>query len=126
MWGGTRTATTERGFVSIPSDTAVTPKTSAPRQRDLKAIDFWISVALIGDTVAILLSQLAAFWVKFRSAWLPFGIETPDMQLHHYVRLIAIGTMFLLSTFGFLRLYSSRNLLSFRDVGMIQIGRAHV
>ncbi len=87
--------------------------------RDLKAVDFWVSMALLGDTVVVLLSQMLGFWIKFRSSWLPFGIETPDMPFHHYVRLIAIGTMFLLSTFAFLRLYSARNLLRYRDVFMV-------
>ena len=84
--------------------------------RDMKAVDFWVSMALLGDTVVVLLSQMLGFWIKFRSSWLPFGIETPDMPFHQYVRLIAIGTMFLLTTFGFLRLYSARNLLRYRDV----------
>ncbi len=87
--------------------------------RDLKAVDFWISIALLGDTLVILSSQMLGFWIKFRSSWLPVGIDTPDMPFHHYVRLIAIGTMFLLSTFAFLRLYSSRNLLRYRDVAMV-------
>ena len=118
---GTARMDDQQTCVSAPVPAVLAPlqnHVKAPH-RDLKAVDFWISIVLLGDTLVILFSQMLGFWIKFRSSWLPVGIDTPDMPFHHYVRLIAIGTMFLLSTFGFLRLYSSRNLLRYRDVAMV-------
>lgn len=103
--------------VVTPGVTAAANQVATPH-RDMTAVDFWVAVALLGDTVVILAGQMLGFWIKFRSAWLPIGIDTPDMPFHHYIRLIAIGTMFLLSTFGFMRLYTARNLLRYRDVAM--------
>lgn len=67
---------------------------------------------------------LIGFWLRFHSGWMPtrwIGVDTDPslVYLRDYYRLIAIGVVFLIATFMYLRLYVTHNLLSIRRVAFV-------
>lgn len=68
----------------------------------------------------IFVGLLLAFWIRFKSGWITFGVDAYQLyDLGDYVGLICVGVAFLLLAFAHLRLYESRNLLRGRRVGLI-------
>src|SRR5687768_4664109 len=78
--------------------------------------DFLITLSFLGDIVMIVLGLSLGFWIRFRSGWITFGVETPNLTYYDYAGLFAVGTSFLLAAFGFLGVYDSRKLLRPRQV----------
>ena len=106
-------------------ETALSPISAARFERAPKTYtpDFLIGLSFLGDIVMILLGLSLGFWVRFRSGWITFGVEAPDLKYVDYAGLMAVGTVFLLLAFGFLGVYDPRKLLRFRQV-MLVITRA--
>lgn len=87
-------------------------------------VDAFNLAALLGDSLMALAGLMIGFWLRFRSGWMPtrwIGVDTDPTQidLDDYYRLIAIGVVFLIATFMYLRLYVARNLLSMRRVAFV-------
>lgn len=100
-------APTRPAPVAVPP--AITPDRHSVRT------DLPVTLALIGDTAVILLSQALAFWLRFRSGWFPVAEDAGPVNFLEYMRLIVVGTSLLLFTFAHLRVYSARNLINFTE-----------
>lgn len=77
--------------------------------------DLPVALALVGDTLVILLSQALAFWLRFRSGWFAVDPMAGPIFFLEYMRLIIVGTTLLLFTFAHLRVYYARNLINFHE-----------
>jgi len=91
--------------------------------------DAAVALSLAGDTIAILLGLLLGYWLRFRSGLVPLHIpgltevfDPSAINLVTYSRLIALGALFLIGTFMYMGLYSVKNLMRLRRVGVL-IGR---
>lgn len=85
-----------------------------------KLPDLLLSLAFLGDALAVMAGLFLGFWIRFRSDWIPIGVEAArGIFLKDYLGLIGIGALFLLVTFSHLRLYDTRNLLRYRRVVLI-------
>lgn len=77
-------------------------------------------VAFAGDAVAIVAGLLIAFWVRFHSGWITFGVQAAEIPgLRVYLPLFAVGTAFLLGAFIYMNVYDHRHLLRFRRVTLL-------
>ncbi len=86
-------------------------------RRELVSADFLLTIALIGDALMVFVGLVSAFWIRFKSGWITFGVDAYQLyDLGDYLSLILVGTVFLLLAFGYLRLYDRRNLLRLRRV----------
>ena len=95
--------------------TAVSASLALTPDRHSVRTDLPVTLALLGDTSVILLSQALAFWLRFRSGWFPVAAEAGPVNFLEYMRLIVVGTTLLLFTFAHLRVYSARNLINFTE-----------
>ncbi len=78
------------------------------------------AVACVGDVFAILGGLLVAFWVRFHSGWITFGVDLPrPPSLRDYAGLFAVGTVFLLGILTHGGLYHSRHLLRYRRTALL-------
>jgi len=70
---------------------------------------FVLAVTLLGDALVIFAALCLGFWVRFDSGLIPVFTEIKLMPaLADYFNLLGMGTVFLLGTFGYLRLYNQR------------------
>jgi exopolysaccharide biosynthesis polyprenyl glycosylphosphotransferase len=94
------------------------PPGSAGLLASLKAFAF------LGDSIAIISGLVLAYWIRFDSGWIQFGVEvTSPPSLLDYTGLFALGTAFLLALLAHNGVYQRRHLLRFRRT-MILIARA--
>ena len=75
-------------------------------------------LALIGDALVVFSALSFSFWVRFYSGEIPFLTEPQTKGSHlpafaEYFNLLLMGTVFLLATFSYLRLYTSHRLLRY-------------
>ncbi|HTI71768.1 MAG TPA: exopolysaccharide biosynthesis polyprenyl glycosylphosphotransferase [Candidatus Limnocylindria bacterium] len=87
------------------------------------AQDIALGVSLLGDAVAAVLGLLLGYWIRFHSPVSHLGfaiaVRQEEVALEKYAGLIAIGAVFLIASFMYLRLYSVTHLLRFRRVSSI-------
>jgi CoA-binding domain len=103
----------------VPEVATTTAPPVLARPRGLVTTDFLLAIALVGDALMILVGLLTAFWIRFKSGWITFGVDAYQLyDLGDYVNLICVGATFLLVAFGYLRLYDRRNLLRRRRVAL--------
>ena len=89
------------------------PPPAAPAAKKFRwqpSAEFVLTMALLGDALVIFAALCLGFWVRFDSGWIPFpGEVRKDVPLpgfYDYWNLLFLGTVFLLVTLGYLRLYS--------------------
>lgn len=110
-----------------PPEGVLKPSAQAPGLRRGSAIaelftpDVLIAVSFLGDLIMILTGLSLGFWVRFRSGWITFGTETPNLNYVDYAGLFGVGTIFLLTAFGFLGVYDRRKFLRFRQVATLLV-----
>jgi len=83
---------------------------SAMRSRMLRRV---LGLAILGDATAIGVGLLLAFWLRFKSGWVPrFGdVEASsqaDTRLDSYGALFAVGGVLFLGTMVYMQLYKLR------------------
>ena len=86
---------------------------SLPRSLVAKA-DFLVTIAMLGDIAMILAGLALGYWIRFRSGLISLGNESHTMVFYDYLGLMGLGALFLLMTFGYLRLYDPRKIPGFR------------
>jgi FlaA1/EpsC-like NDP-sugar epimerase len=110
----------ETRLVPMAERTSAQVERGQPKyHRDINPADSLVALSFLGDVLIIILGLCLGYWIKFRSGWITFGVEAPNIIFTDYVGLISLGTLFLLSTFGFLKLYDSRKLLRYRQQGVL-------
>ncbi len=80
--------------------------------------DFVLMLAFLGDALVIFAALCLGYWLRFDSGWIPFPTEIPgqvypEPAFYDYYNLLALGTIFLLATFGYLRLYTKYRFLHY-------------
>jgi exopolysaccharide biosynthesis polyprenyl glycosylphosphotransferase len=68
-------------------------------------------VQLAGDLIVSFAGLSLGYWLRFHSALQHIGLENPYARYGTYVSLLALGALFLIGSYVFLRLYSPRLLL---------------
>src|ERR1035437_4546944 len=86
------------------------PPPAADGFRWQPSAEFVLTLALLGDALVIFAALCLGFWVRFNSGWIPFPAEIPGQIMaptafYDYFKLLVMGTVFLLVTLGYLRLY---------------------
>jgi exopolysaccharide biosynthesis polyprenyl glycosylphosphotransferase len=86
------------------------PVVSAPNKfRWQPSVEFVLTMAVIGDALVVFSALSLGYWVRFKSGLIPFFGEVRTGTIatfFDYSELLVVGTLFLLGTFGYLRLYS--------------------
>ncbi len=82
-----------------------------------------VVTAIAGDIVFSLLALLAAYWLRFVSPMVNYGVVHLDMTLEDYLPHTVLGTVLMIVLLGNFRLYSAANLHELRDHWRI-IGQA--
>ncbi|MBL9138413.1 MAG: sugar transferase [Verrucomicrobiales bacterium] len=78
------------------------------------------TVAFIGDLLSIIAGLCFAFWLRFQSGWIRFGVELPSPPaLTDYLGLFAVGTTFLSGLLVYTGVYHHRHLLRFRRTALL-------
>ncbi len=90
-----------------------TPPVPAPKKfRWQPSAEFVLTMALICDAVMIFTALSLGYWFRFQSGFIPFFGEIrsdPVATFFDYLNLLVVGTVFLLGTFGYLRLYNQHS-----------------
>jgi exopolysaccharide biosynthesis polyprenyl glycosylphosphotransferase len=84
--------------------------------------EFLLTMAFIVDAVVIFASLRLGFWVRFDSGLIPILSDVKIIPVFfNYINLMIMGTVFLLATFGYLRLYSRRCLMRYLQTGRVVV-----
>ena len=87
----------------------IPPASTATRFRWQLPIEFVLALALIGDALVVFAAFAYGFWVRFDSGSIPFFSDVTSIPtFSDYFRLLVAGTVCLLGTFCYLRLYTRR------------------
>ncbi len=70
-----------------------------------------LTLLLLGDTLICYLGLTAGYILRFKTSLRQVGIETMAINFELYQPLLWVGTLFLILTFGYLKLYDPRLLL---------------
>jgi exopolysaccharide biosynthesis polyprenyl glycosylphosphotransferase len=90
------------------------PVAAAKKFRWKPTTEFILTMALIGDALVIFAALSLGFWVRFESGLIPFYSDVKSIPaFFDYFNLLGMGTVFLLGTFGYLRLYSQHCLMRY-------------
>jgi exopolysaccharide biosynthesis polyprenyl glycosylphosphotransferase len=83
-----------------------------------------MTLALIGDALVIFGGLGIGFWVRFKSGLIPWSFDIKVLPtFFDYFNLLVMGTVFLLGTFGYLRLYSRHCFIRYlRTAGVLVQG----
>jgi len=72
-------------------------------------------LAFVGDAVAIVAGLVCAYWLRFHSGLITFGVDVPNPPgLLEYVGLFAIGSIFLLALLIYGGVYQRQHILRLR------------
>jgi exopolysaccharide biosynthesis polyprenyl glycosylphosphotransferase len=87
------------------------PVRRANKSRWQPTAEFILTMALLGDMVVIFLALSLGYWLRFDSGLIPFFYDSSDKppRFFDYFYLLTMGTLFLLGTFAYLRLYRLRS-----------------
>jgi exopolysaccharide biosynthesis polyprenyl glycosylphosphotransferase len=78
------------------------------------SVEFVLAIALIVDALVIYGALAFGFWVRFDSGLIPFSFSVKSIPtFFNYYRLLVMGTVFLLGTFGYMGLYSQRSFMRY-------------
>lgn len=96
---------------------------NAPRslKRDRPALLGSLStLAAFGDVLVILAGLAAAFWIRFESGWITFGVQLQDPPtFQEYFGLFGVGTAFLVGLLTYNGLYHPAHILRYRRTALI-------
>src|ERR1017187_5952347 len=81
------------------------PSSGGRSQARRHLIDNIAAAALLGDTVSVVCGMVMAFWIRFDSGWITFGVESHPKNLDVYLGPFGIGLLFFYLTFYYLRFY---------------------
>jgi exopolysaccharide biosynthesis polyprenyl glycosylphosphotransferase len=70
-----------------------------------------LGLQLLGDTIMAFAGLLLGYWMRFHGPLKNLGVENTAPNLGDYARLLVIGTLLLVFTFGYLKVYDARLLL---------------
>jgi exopolysaccharide biosynthesis polyprenyl glycosylphosphotransferase len=113
------------GFVTSnpePAYASIEFTSGADKFRWHPTAEFVLTMALLGDMVAVFGALALGFWIRFDSGLLPLPLNPrfkPVPVFVDYVQLITMGTVFLLGTFGYLRLYNQWHLRRYRRTAKV-------
>ena len=84
--------------------------------------EFVLTMVLMADAVMIFVALWLGFWVRFYSGLIPLYNDVKSVPgFYDYFNLLAMGTVLLLATFGYLRLYSRRCLMRYLQTARVII-----
>jgi len=90
---------------------------AAAAARFRPTMEFVITLAFLGDVLVVFGSLYLGFWLRFYSGLVPAQEEASALHsapsFVDYLNLLTMGTVFLLGTFAYLRLYSQRRLMRY-------------
>jgi exopolysaccharide biosynthesis polyprenyl glycosylphosphotransferase len=79
------------------------------RIRSQPSTHFTLTVAMLGDALVVFAALSLGFWMRFGSGFIPLAADVKTVpNFLDYFNLLVMGTVFLLVTLGYLRLYSQR------------------
>jgi exopolysaccharide biosynthesis polyprenyl glycosylphosphotransferase len=123
--GGSPYETGNGGFVTSnpePTYDSIEFASGATKFRWHPTPEFVLTMALLGDMVAVFSALALGFWIRFDSGWVPLNPRFKPVPLFvDYVQLVTMGTVFLLGTFGYLRLYDQWHLRRFHRTAKVII-----
>ncbi|MGE3310873.1 MAG: exopolysaccharide biosynthesis polyprenyl glycosylphosphotransferase [Limisphaerales bacterium] len=91
------------------------PRDSVPRNKASVFLAVLALLALIGDAVAIFLGLAVAYWLRFKSGWITFGMELANPpRMREYLGLFFMGAVCLLGLLTYVGAYNHNHLLRFR------------
>jgi len=94
--------------------TRILPAPATTTLRWRPSVSFVLTMALVGDALVIFTALAFGFWVRFDSRLIPLSVSVKSVPtFFDYDRLLIMGTVFLLGTFGYMRLYSQRCLMRY-------------
>jgi exopolysaccharide biosynthesis polyprenyl glycosylphosphotransferase len=102
-----------------PSLAGLLPYDLALPRAAFRRIDFLLTLAILGDLTMVFAGLVLGYWVRFNSGWIWLGNEPRNLVFSDYAGLIGIGAVFLLLTFGYMRLYNARKIPRFREAALI-------
>lgn len=118
----TKPASPESVVGKTEGDSSARKPNTEPGQDAVGLLSVLTVVAIAGDIVAILMGLLSAFWLRFESGWVKFGVEaTQPPEVGQYAGLFAAGTGFLALLLAHNDLYNSRHLLRLRRTSLLII-----
>lgn len=99
------------------SESHPTVVAAAPRQGRLGTLT---TVAFLGDFAGIVLGLLIAFWIRFHSGWIWFGVHLPNPPiLTDYLGLFGVGAGFLSALLVYNNVYHPAHLLRYRRAALL-------
>jgi exopolysaccharide biosynthesis polyprenyl glycosylphosphotransferase len=90
---------------------------SARARRHL--VDCITAAAFLGDTASVLCGLITGFWIRFKSGWITFGVESHVQNLSDYYLLFCVGLLFYYLAFFHLRFYDPRTVFRFRTAALV-------
>ena len=100
----------------MPSSIEVT--LPLPIRRHVGAAERLIVSALLADTIVIVYALMAGFWLRFYTPLARYGSGS-ETSLRNYAEYIAFGTLLMLGTLTYYRLYEKQTLLRYRQVSLL-------
>src|SRR5438552_7256985 len=86
------------------------------------SINFVRALMVLGDALVIFAALCLGFWVRFYSGFIPLAAEVKLIpELVDYLNLLLMGTVFLLVTLSYLRLYSQRCFRRYRRTARVVV-----
>jgi exopolysaccharide biosynthesis polyprenyl glycosylphosphotransferase len=105
----------------LPVTPPVATATVRTLKRDRPALLGSLStLAAFGDVLVILAGLAAAFWIRFESGWITFGVQSSNPpEFHQYFGLFGVGTTFLMGLLTYNDLYHPAHILRYRRTALI-------
>lgn len=100
--------------MSMPIEIAV----PLPIRRYVGVVERLTMTALITDTCVIAYGLIAAYWLRFYTPLVRYGTPT-ESALQDYVAYIVFGTVLMVATLAYHRLYAKQSLLRYRHVSLL-------
>jgi exopolysaccharide biosynthesis polyprenyl glycosylphosphotransferase len=84
--------------------------------------EFLLTLAMIGDMLVIFTALSLGYWVRFTTGLIPISKEVRVIPIFaDYVNLLIMGTVFLLGTFAYVRLYGRHSFLRYMRTARVII-----
>jgi exopolysaccharide biosynthesis polyprenyl glycosylphosphotransferase len=100
--------------MSMPVEIAV----PLPVRRHVGVAERLLMTALVADACVILYALVAAFWLRFYTVISHYGVRS-EPNLQNYFGYVALGTVLMLFTLAYYRLYEKQTLLRHRHVSLL-------
>src|SRR5271156_4468106 len=101
-------------------ETKVPDGVAAHKFRWQPTVEFVLAMLVIGDALVTFVALGCGYWVRFGSGLVPISADVKVVPtFSEYFNLLVMGTVFLLGTFAYLRLYSRRCLMRYLRAGRV-------